>query len=309
MEPISPSSRPPWDELEELDSWNRAANESGARWLPVLPYDGRFASVGPLVVPGQSCCYECVLRRRAANLEYGEHLREIERAPLAARADPAFETFVAASPRTWPCAGSAAGTTVPPGCPLRRRGPARAVARRAPGAPRPALSRLLAGRAAPRRPFRGTRPRPAARSRLDRRCDTARLFGAPSRRTPASSARSRSAFTRAPTPASSGSRARSGVEAGCSAPRSSIWPESEARASRAATRRPQRSARHSSGTPRRTFRTNGSWSRRPGSWETRQSRPSGLRSSRPRSTRETGFPFRPFTARTRVPWVAGLLAA
>ena len=87
---------PAADELGELDSWNRAANESGARWLPVLPYDGRFAAIGPLVVPGESCCYECVLRRRGANLEYGEHLREIERAPVAARADPAFETFVAA---------------------------------------------------------------------------------------------------------------------------------------------------------------------------------------------------------------------
>lgn len=87
---------PAVDELEELDSWNQAANESGKRWLPVLPYDGRFAAIGPLVVPGESCCYECVLRRRGANLEYGEHLREIERAPLAARADPAFETFVAA---------------------------------------------------------------------------------------------------------------------------------------------------------------------------------------------------------------------
>ena len=87
---------PAADELDELDSWNRVANESGARWLPVLPYDGRFAAIGPLVVPGESCCYECVLRRREANLEYGEHLREIERAPIAARADPAFETFVAA---------------------------------------------------------------------------------------------------------------------------------------------------------------------------------------------------------------------
>jgi bacteriocin biosynthesis cyclodehydratase domain-containing protein len=83
------------DELDELDRWNRAANERDLRWLPVLPYDGRFAAVGPLIVPGESCCYECLLRRRAANLEYGDHLPAIERAPLTARADLCFETFVA----------------------------------------------------------------------------------------------------------------------------------------------------------------------------------------------------------------------
>jgi bacteriocin biosynthesis cyclodehydratase domain-containing protein len=87
---------PAADEIVELDSWNRVANESAVPWLPVLPYDGRFASIGPLVVPGETCCYECVRRRRAANLEYGEHVREIERAPLTALADPAFEAFVAA---------------------------------------------------------------------------------------------------------------------------------------------------------------------------------------------------------------------
>jgi bacteriocin biosynthesis cyclodehydratase domain-containing protein len=86
---------PAADELEELDPWNRAANDSGACWLPVLPYDGRFAAIGPLVIPGESCCYECLVRRREANLEHGEHFREIEQAPLAARADPAFEAVVA----------------------------------------------------------------------------------------------------------------------------------------------------------------------------------------------------------------------
>ena len=83
-------------EAAELDAWNRAANERTTRWLPVLPYDGRFAAVGPLIVPGESCCYECVVRRRGANLEYGDQLRQIERAPLAARADPPFEALVAA---------------------------------------------------------------------------------------------------------------------------------------------------------------------------------------------------------------------
>jgi bacteriocin biosynthesis cyclodehydratase domain-containing protein len=83
------------DELEELRAWNRRANDAGTRWLAVRAYDGRLAAVGPLIVPGESCCYECVLLRRAANVEYGDLLTEIEAAPLAAGADAALETIVA----------------------------------------------------------------------------------------------------------------------------------------------------------------------------------------------------------------------
>jgi bacteriocin biosynthesis cyclodehydratase domain-containing protein len=84
------------DELAELRSWNRRANEAGTRWLVVRAFDGRFASVGPLVVPGESCCFECVQLRRAANVDYGEHLADVEEAPLATRPDAALETIVAA---------------------------------------------------------------------------------------------------------------------------------------------------------------------------------------------------------------------
>jgi bacteriocin biosynthesis cyclodehydratase domain-containing protein len=87
---------PAADELDEVERWNQAALESGTSWLPIRPYDGRFAGVGPLIVPGESCCYECVLRRRSANVEYGEYLREIECAPLAVRADAAFDALVVA---------------------------------------------------------------------------------------------------------------------------------------------------------------------------------------------------------------------
>lgn len=83
-------------ELEGLRSWNRRALRTGTPWLAVRAYDGRFASVGPLIVPGESCCFECVLLRRAANLVHGYDLDEIERAPLAARADAAVEAVVAA---------------------------------------------------------------------------------------------------------------------------------------------------------------------------------------------------------------------
>jgi bacteriocin biosynthesis cyclodehydratase domain-containing protein len=87
---------PAGDELGELRAWNRRALVRGVSWLPVRAYDGRFAAVGPLVVPGESCCYECVLRRRATNLDYGEHLLEIEGVPTAARADAALDAAVVA---------------------------------------------------------------------------------------------------------------------------------------------------------------------------------------------------------------------
>jgi bacteriocin biosynthesis cyclodehydratase domain-containing protein len=84
------------NERGELDDWNRRANERGMRWLLVGLYDGRFAGVGPLVVPGESCCHECFVRRRNSNSEYGEHFRALDATPVAAQADPAFEAFVAA---------------------------------------------------------------------------------------------------------------------------------------------------------------------------------------------------------------------
>ncbi len=75
---------PEADEVDALLAWNRHVLEEPRRWLPVLPFDGRMAAIGPLIVPWETCCYECLLRRRAANLEYGELLAEIEAVPVAA---------------------------------------------------------------------------------------------------------------------------------------------------------------------------------------------------------------------------------
>ncbi|HWB23279.1 MAG TPA: TOMM precursor leader peptide-binding protein [Gaiellaceae bacterium] len=83
-------------EIRRLDPWNRTALAEGCAWFPVRPYDGRLAAVGPLIVPGESCCYECLGLRRAANLEYGPDLPLIETAPIVATADPAFESLVVA---------------------------------------------------------------------------------------------------------------------------------------------------------------------------------------------------------------------
>jgi len=87
---------PAADELDRIPAWNRAALATGAPFIVVRPHDGRMAAVGPLVLPGQTCCYECVLLRRAANSAYGDDLAEIEATPLAVPTDPALETVAAA---------------------------------------------------------------------------------------------------------------------------------------------------------------------------------------------------------------------
>jgi bacteriocin biosynthesis cyclodehydratase domain-containing protein len=87
---------PAVDEVDGLLPWNSLALERAVSWLPVRPWDGRCAFAGPLVVPGESCCYECTLLRRAANVDWGEDLVDVESAPVAATADAAVEAAVAA---------------------------------------------------------------------------------------------------------------------------------------------------------------------------------------------------------------------
>ncbi|MEI8105642.1 MAG: TOMM precursor leader peptide-binding protein [Actinomycetes bacterium] len=83
------------DEAAALPEWNARALERGTVWLPVRPFDGHHAAVGPLIVPRESGCYACLLLRREANLEYGAVLEEIERIPIAATADSGVEAITA----------------------------------------------------------------------------------------------------------------------------------------------------------------------------------------------------------------------
>jgi bacteriocin biosynthesis cyclodehydratase domain-containing protein len=86
---------PAADELDRLPAWNELALTREMCWLPVRPFDGRMAAVGPLLVAGESCCYECVLRRRAANVDYGDDLADVEAAPAAATADAGVDAITA----------------------------------------------------------------------------------------------------------------------------------------------------------------------------------------------------------------------
>jgi bacteriocin biosynthesis cyclodehydratase domain-containing protein len=84
------------DELDRLPAWNAVALRRQIRWLLLRPFDGRSGAVGPLAVPGQTCCYECLLLRRGACSGYASELPEVEAAPLAALADPGVDAFAAA---------------------------------------------------------------------------------------------------------------------------------------------------------------------------------------------------------------------
>ena len=56
---------PASEELPELAAWNRRAL---GPWLQVLPFDGRLAAIGPVIVPGQTACHECFLLRRDSTI-------------------------------------------------------------------------------------------------------------------------------------------------------------------------------------------------------------------------------------------------
>ncbi len=68
-------------DLPELAGWNKRCLAAEMPWLLVLPFNGRFASVGPLFVPGETCCYGCFVRRRASALPDPDDFFALERAP------------------------------------------------------------------------------------------------------------------------------------------------------------------------------------------------------------------------------------
>jgi bacteriocin biosynthesis cyclodehydratase domain-containing protein len=86
---------PSGDELGELVGWNELAFEHRLPWLCIRPFDGVGATIGPLVVPDETSCYECLLLRLASHLEYGADLEKIERTAPRAVAGAPFEAAVA----------------------------------------------------------------------------------------------------------------------------------------------------------------------------------------------------------------------
>ena len=84
------------EELPRLDGWNELALAHGTRWLQVLPPNGRFAALGPLFVPDETCCRTCFQLRQAASLEYRNELAELEATPAPFPSPPTVTRAVAA---------------------------------------------------------------------------------------------------------------------------------------------------------------------------------------------------------------------
>jgi bacteriocin biosynthesis cyclodehydratase domain-containing protein len=82
-------------QLTALPDWNRRALALRQAWLQVLPFDGRYASAGPLYLPDETCCFECFRLRRLANLDAVEELELLEDVPATYPASPAVQALVA----------------------------------------------------------------------------------------------------------------------------------------------------------------------------------------------------------------------
>lgn len=82
-------------ELPRLPELNEQALAARQPWLQILPFDGRYAAVGPLYLPGDTACYECFRLRRVANLEACDELALLERAPATYPSAPAVDAVLA----------------------------------------------------------------------------------------------------------------------------------------------------------------------------------------------------------------------
>jgi bacteriocin biosynthesis cyclodehydratase domain-containing protein len=64
-----------------LERVNEAALRTSSPWLQVLPFDGRHSVVGPLFVPGETCCHRCYVLRRASTSGYAEEYEQLYETP------------------------------------------------------------------------------------------------------------------------------------------------------------------------------------------------------------------------------------
>jgi bacteriocin biosynthesis cyclodehydratase domain-containing protein len=85
---------PSSSERPRLSEWNAQALDVRAAWLQLLPFDGRYASIGPLYLPADTCCFECFRLRRQANLEAGVELSELDGSAASDAPVPALDAIV-----------------------------------------------------------------------------------------------------------------------------------------------------------------------------------------------------------------------
>jgi bacteriocin biosynthesis cyclodehydratase domain-containing protein len=70
-------------------------HDAGRAWLPVHPFDGRFQLVGPVVVPGEGPCLECVALRWASTTPFAaDHAAAADAVAVVPR-DPSLDAITA----------------------------------------------------------------------------------------------------------------------------------------------------------------------------------------------------------------------
>jgi bacteriocin biosynthesis cyclodehydratase domain-containing protein len=83
------------EDLRVLEAWNRTALTAAQPWFQILPYDGKFAAIGPLYLPDITCCYECYRLRRRANVGYSTEFPVLERSRANSPSPPSLSVVVA----------------------------------------------------------------------------------------------------------------------------------------------------------------------------------------------------------------------
>ncbi len=80
--------------LQLLSAWNEIAYENGWTFLPVVLQD-LIGFVGPLVVPGETACFECFLARRDSSATPSPHARAAEAHAFAGQSISAYHPSMA----------------------------------------------------------------------------------------------------------------------------------------------------------------------------------------------------------------------
>ncbi|MBF4618148.1 TOMM precursor leader peptide-binding protein [Clavibacter sp. VKM Ac-2873] len=68
---------------------------AGRDWLPIHPFDGRFQLVGPVVVPDEGPCHECVALRWASTTPFAADHAGVADAVAPVRRDPGLDAIAA----------------------------------------------------------------------------------------------------------------------------------------------------------------------------------------------------------------------
>jgi bacteriocin biosynthesis cyclodehydratase domain-containing protein len=80
----------------DAERWNGIALEAGGHWLPFGEFDGHVVTVGPLIVPRETACFECFRLRRESTSGCAEELVRLRHVPQPALARPSLFAAAAA---------------------------------------------------------------------------------------------------------------------------------------------------------------------------------------------------------------------